>query len=171
MLHPVIYLHYKICFYLNYFLVLTDFFRTLFKKSNCCRADLHSRKNLERAPKEMYFFIVCWYNSPLNTTSVLTAALSQVFFVFKLLLYAKPDQWLFKWNRRLQNFQASLCKCVDYEQSLFFLGPSSNTRETRKWPYAWLKEPAALVFRVSRARALLLLNLKIKRDCSQSLNV
>ena len=28
---------------------------------------------------------------------------------------------------------------VDYEQSLFFLGPSSKTPETRKWPRAWLK--------------------------------
>ena len=28
---------------------------------------------------------------------------------------------------------------VDYEQSLFFLGPSSKTLETRKWQRAWLK--------------------------------
>ena len=28
---------------------------------------------------------------------------------------------------------------IDYEQSLFFLGPSSKTPETRKWPRAWLK--------------------------------
>ena len=28
---------------------------------------------------------------------------------------------------------------VDFEQSLFFLGPSSKTSETRKWPRAWLK--------------------------------
>ena len=28
---------------------------------------------------------------------------------------------------------------VDYEQSLFFLGPSSKSPETRKWPRAWLK--------------------------------
>ena len=28
---------------------------------------------------------------------------------------------------------------LDYEQSLFFLGPSSKTPETRKWPRAWLK--------------------------------
>ena len=28
---------------------------------------------------------------------------------------------------------------IDNEQSLFFLGPSSKTPETRKWPRAWLK--------------------------------
>ena len=28
---------------------------------------------------------------------------------------------------------------LDYEQSPFFLGPSSKTPETRKWPRAWLK--------------------------------
>ena len=29
-------------------------------------------------------------------------------------------------------------KSVDYEQSLFFLGPSSKTPETRKWTRTWL---------------------------------
>ena len=84
---------------------------------------------------------------------------------------------------------------LDYEQSLFFLGPSSKTPETRKWPRAWLKSrdgrardgrgffllgllPSFLASRGfaaqrsrarrSRARALPLLNLKKKRDCSQS---
>ena len=32
---------------------------------------------------------------------------------------------------------------LDYEQSLFFLGPSSKTPETRKWPRAWLKFPTS----------------------------
>ena len=32
-----------------------------------------------------------------------------------------------------------LVNFVDYEQSLFFLGPSSKTPETRKWVRAWLK--------------------------------
>ena len=42
---------------------------------------------------------------------------------------------------------------VDYEQSLFFLGPWSKTSETRKWPRAWLKaREGALVSRVSRLR-------------------
>ena len=76
----------------------------------------------------------------------------------------------------------SVCRLVDYEQSLFFLGPSSKTPEIRKWPRAWLKardgrgttrerlaakpEAAALV---SLARVQLpLLNLKKTRDCSQS---
>ena len=40
---------------------------------------------------------------------------------------------------------------LDYEQSLFFLGPSSKTCEIRKWPRAWLKA-AALVSRLSRLR-------------------
>ena len=42
---------------------------------------------------------------------------------------------------------------VDYEQSLFFLGPSSKTPEIRN----------------ARACALPLLNLKKKIDCSQSI--
>ena len=51
---------------------------------------------------------------------------------------------------------------LDYEQSPFFLCPSSKTPETRKWPRAWLKardgrgktlsRAAALVSRVSRLR-------------------
>ena len=68
---------------------------------------------------------------------------------------------------------------LDYEQSLFFLGPSSKTPETRKGPRAWLTArdggsmAAALVSRVSRpryyARARVhLLKLKKKRGCSQS---
>ena len=46
---------------------------------------------------------------------------------------------------------------IDYEQFLFFLGPLSKTRETRKW-----SRP-----RFSRA-CTLLLNLKKKKDSSQS---
>ena len=46
---------------------------------------------------------------------------------------------------------------VDYEQSLFFLGPSSKT------PSHLAASPLN-----ARARALPLLNLKKKRDCSQS---
>ena len=48
---------------------------------------------------------------------------------------------------------------IDYEQSLFFLGPSSKTPETRKWPRAWLKvrrrerlPPSFLASRVSQLR-------------------
>ena len=36
-------------------------------------------------------------------------------------------------------FQLNEPLSLDYEQSLFFLGPSSKTPETRKWPRAWLK--------------------------------
>ena len=74
---------------------------------------------------------------------------------------------------------------LDYEQSLFFLGPSRKTPETHKWPRAWLKSrdgrgffllglpPSFLASRGFaaqrwRARALPFLNLKKKRDCSQS---
>ena len=66
---------------------------------------------------------------------------------------------------------------VDYEQSLFFLGPSSKTPKTRKWPRAWLKardegvffssRAAALASQLSRARGLPLLNPKKKKGCSQ----
>ena len=71
----------------------------------------------------------------------------------------------------------TITTALDYEQSLFFLGPSSKTPETRKWPRAWLKardgRGTFLVSRGfaaqrSRARALSLLNLKKKRDYSQS---
>ena len=66
---------------------------------------------------------------------------------------------------------------LDYtEQSLFFHGLSSKTRETRKWPRAWLKARDALFFfsgcrarRRSRARALASLNLKKGRDYSQTI--
>ena len=71
---------------------------------------------------------------------------------------------------------------LDYEQSLFFLGPLSKTPQTRKWPRAWLKArdgrrtrhrfsllAASPLNARSRARALPLLNLKKKTDCSQSI--
>ena len=60
---------------------------------------------------------------------------------------------------------------LDNEQSLFFLGPSNKTPETRKWPRAWLKVrdgTGTFLAQLSRACALPLLNLKKKRDCSQS---
>ena len=63
---------------------------------------------------------------------------------------------------------------LDYKQSLFFLGPSSKTPETGKWPRAWLKAAAAHVSRVSRlrrstlARACTPLTKSEERDCSQS---
>ena len=68
---------------------------------------------------------------------------------------------------------------LDYEQSLFFLSPSSKTRETLKWPSSWLKvrdwrsRAAALVFPVSRLRrsrerAPCSRNLKKKSDCSRT---
>ena len=71
------------------------------------------------------------------------------------------DSWYFNHKTR-----------VDYEQSLFFLGPSSKTPETRELSRAWLKarRAAALFSRVSRLRRVhspSLLNLKKKRDCSQ----
>ena len=37
---------------------------------------------------------------------------------------------------------------LDYKQSFFFLGPSSKTRETRKWPRAWLMARDAFYFLV-----------------------
>ena len=57
---------------------------------------------------------------------------------------------------------------LDHEQPLFFLSPSSKTRETRKWPRASLKARYGRGL-PSRAlsRALPSLNLKKKRDCSQ----
>ena len=41
---------------------------------------------------------------------------------------------------------------LDYEQSLFFLGPTSKTPETRKWPRAWLKFPTSRTWVSFRAR-------------------
>ena len=37
---------------------------------------------------------------------------------------------------------------LDYKQSFCFLGPSSKTRETRKWPRAWLMARDAFYFLV-----------------------
>ena len=43
---------------------------------------------------------------------------------------------------------------LDYEQSLFFLNPSSKTPETRKWPRAWVKarDGRGTTFSVCRPR-------------------
>ena len=41
---------------------------------------------------------------------------------------------------------------LDYVQSRFFLGPSSKTPETRKWPRAWLKARDGTVFSFSGCR-------------------
>ena len=49
---------------------------------------------------------------------------------------------------------------LDHKQSVFFLGPSSKKRVTRKWPRAWLLD--------ARARALPSRNLNKKKDCSHS---
>ena len=61
-------------------------------------------------------------------------------------------------------------KILDYEQSLFFLSPSSETCATQKWPRAFLAS-RGFADRLSRARALPLLNLKRKRDCTQSTKI
>ena len=65
------------------------------------------------------------------------------------------DKWKVLY-RRDGGYMCLLCefwnpsfRLIDYEQSLFFLGPSSKTCEIRKWPRAWLK---ALVSRLSRLR-------------------
>ena len=54
-------------------------------------------------------------------------------------------------------------EALDYEQSLFFLGPSSKTPETRKWPRA-----AALVSRVSRRRRSTFARALKKRETARS---
>ena len=71
-----------------------------------------------------------------------------------------------------KNFQASLCKCVDYEQSLLFLGPSSNTRETRICVIEGASLPRFLRQAARRSCALALpsLNLK-KRETARSLQM
>ena len=86
--------------------------------------------------------------------------------------------WTFRVSR-----QHKLCRWwLDYEQSLFFLGPSSKTLVTRKWPrvtegargkFLLGLPPSFLAsrgFAASRTRecAIPLLNLKKKRDCLQS---
>ena len=59
-----------------------------------------------------------------------------------------------------------------YEQSLFFLCPSSKTPDTRKWPRAWLKAREARVSRLCRstlARVCTpLTKSEKKRGCSRS---
>ena len=67
-------------------------------------------------------------------------------------------------------FLAKFTHNLGYERSIFFLSLSSGTRETRKWPRAWLKarDGRGFAARRSRARALPSLNLKKNRDCLQS---
>ena len=62
-----------------------------------------------------------------------------------------------------------LSTILDYEQSLFSVVRRAK-RETRKWPRAALVSRVSRLRR-SRARALLSLNLKKKRDCSQSSSI
>ena len=62
---------------------------------------------------------------------------------------------------------------LDYEKSLFFVGPSSKTPVTRKWPRAWLKARDGKFLLVLpppflASRAIPLLNLKKKGDCLHS---
>ena len=52
------------------------------------------------------------------------------------LLVTSPDS-LSPSYRRLVGAKATLL-LLDQEQSLFFLGPASKIRETRKWPRSWL---------------------------------
>jgi len=63
------------------------------------------------------------------------------------------------WLRGLSDKMASFFK--HYDQFLFFVSPSSESRETRKWPRAWLKARDGRGFsgcrpRFSRLAALLL---------------
>ena len=71
------------------------------------------------------------------------------------------DNGITKWTFCVQQFfsaKVAIIKTkIDYEQSLFFLGPSSKTCAIRKWPRAWLKagdssRAAALVSRLPRLR-------------------
>ena len=58
------------------------------------------------------------------------------------------DSWLIK--KRFAHcilFSVRFKLRIDYEKSLFFLSPSRETRETRKWPLAWPKPPLFLAFR------------------------
>ena len=65
---------------------------------------------------------------------------------------------------------------LDYDQSLVFLGPSEQnardtqmaTRVTERLPPSFLAS-RGFAAQHSRGRALSLLNLKEKRDCSQSI--
>ena len=71
-------------------------------------------------------------------------------------------------RKRLQDLLPSIAvQVVIYtaiKQSLCFLSPSRKTRQTRKWPREWL-----VVWSLdARARTLPSLNLKKRRDCSQS---
>ena len=72
------------------------------------------------------------------------------------------------WQRSLTTWETSASRegkrvnNVDYEQCLFFLGPSSKTPETRKWPRVSFLTSRSFAAQRSHARALPLLNLKKK---------
>ena len=71
-------------------------------------------------------------------------------------------------RKRLQDLLPSIAvQVVIYtaiKQSPCFLSPPTKTRQTRKWPREWL-----VVWSLdARARTLPSLNLKKRRDCSQS---
>ena len=48
--------------------------------------------------------------------------------------------------------QLFLFRFLGYQQSLFFLSPSSEMRETQNWPRAWLKGRACIPFTKSEER-------------------
>ena len=79
------------------------------------------------------------------------------------------------------SYNTGVAKTIDYKQSPFFLVPSIKTRETRKWPRAWLKardERGSFFFSGCRPRfsrlspfartCMSLTKSEKKRDCSQS---
>ena len=130
---------------------------------------------------KFYFELLCYYTS--------TIIIMMVKMEMYCTTWKNANFFLFLTPVLSKNYQKLMMLYVDYKQSLFFLGPSSKTLETRKWPRAWVKarygrgttkeilssRAAALVSRVShlcrsrkRACALPLLNLKKKRGCSQS---
>ena len=116
--------------------------------------------------------VVIWKILNIRFTSAFCCHFNKPALSNKVCMYQEAMPWVPEVFSRVQ---------LDYEQSLFFLCPSSETPETHKWPHARLKvrdrrgmtKPSFLVscsFSTQRkcTRALPLLNLMKKRGCLQS---
>ena len=80
---------------------------------------------------KFYFELLCYYTS--------TIIIMMVKMEMYCTTWKNANFFLFLTPVLSKNYQKLMMLYGDYKQSLFFLGPSSKTLETRKWPRAWVK--------------------------------